>query len=427
MLAVAGLGLSCLSLAFAQGPDGATLMKFAPVPDGAALLNQAEAALRQYRSIQFSLDRTLDVSFAAKRKRLTDRTSVVFANPGRMRIESKGKIANHLLVSETGGTWIYDVDAKRYWKIPAIMDLSLSVASTGLPIAPGVALMSLNPVTIGEETVIVDGQKYNCWIVQSSGTGGIDGGEYKDPVWTQWLDKKSGLDLKSALSVRALVSGAWLQMDIRSVKRSLKLNAPVAESHFVFAAPGGAKEGNPGNLVGGSDLFFDASALGKLNLAEIAIQIGGKPVEMEGHTVLLAYAPLWCEPCRQSMPTLQRLYQEYMGQGLVVVQYTAAPDGASLEKLLQTSSPVTYPVVYGPELKGDLKISGYPTFVLVDKTGIVVGNQTGFGPGADYDEAALRRLLLRTGLGRDLNQRQEFQKKSKKKKKSDTAGGPPPL
>ncbi|HEX4134604.1 MAG TPA: thioredoxin-like domain-containing protein [Bryobacteraceae bacterium] len=396
-------------------------------PDPAALLSQAEAALKQYRTVQFSLDRTIEVRFAATRKRLTDRTSVVFANPDRLRIESKGQIANHLLVSDTGGTWIYDTDTKSYGKIPAVMDLTLSVSSLGLPIAPGVALMPLMPAIVSQETIMLDGQKHDCWIVQGSGQGEFGGGDYQEPVWTLWLDKKSGIELKSTFSARLMINGAWCQMDFTSVKHSLKLNTPVPESRFTFAVPRNGKEGSLGQVIGGSDLFFDASVSGKLNLADMAIQVGDKPLEMEGHPLLLVYAPLWCEPCRQSMPTLERLHQEYMGQGLVVVQYTAAADLATLQKVIQSSSPVAYTLVYGPEDKGDFKISGYPTFVLVDKTGNVVGNQTGFGSKPGYDEAALRRLLMRAGLGRDASQRQESQTKSRKKKKNDKADRTPPL
>lgn len=53
-----------------------------------------------------------------------------------------------------------------------------------------------------------------------------------------------------------------------------------------------------------------------------ATDLGGRPVrlaELRGQVVLLNLWATWCPPCRDEMPSLQRLHQRYADRGLRVV------------------------------------------------------------------------------------------------------------
>ena len=50
--------------------------------------------------------------------------------------------------------------------------------------------------------------------------------------------------------------------------------------------------------------------------------LNGKPVSLSdfrGHVVILDFWASWCPPCRASMPTLEKYYEEYKSKGLVLI------------------------------------------------------------------------------------------------------------
>ena len=336
-------------------------------------MGQAEAALKKYHTVEFSLDRTTDFIAVGKRKRFTDRVSVAFVNPGKLRMESHGQLLNQLVVSDGGNTSIFDFKAKAYWTLPAAMDLTSSVASLGFPARPGAALLSASPQTLGEEVLTIDGQRHDCWIVQDSGTGefSVNGAlSLREPVWTLWLDKKLGIDLQSTFSAALLVGAVQGRMEVKTVKKSLKLNADVAESRFTFPSPYRAKAGAAADLAE-ADFFIEPNMTGKLDSVVLTREGRDKPTELLGHPVLLAYAPTWCQPCRQSMAVLGKLYREHKDQGLIVVQYFVGEERIALEQFL-AKSPVEYEAVDQADAFADLKVSGYPTFIMFDKDGEIV-------------------------------------------------------
>jgi thiol-disulfide isomerase/thioredoxin len=332
------------------------------------------------------------------------------------------QLINQLLISDGGGSSIYDFSANAYWNVPAAMDLVTSVVSFGLPTQPGAALISMNAQTIGQEVITIDGQKHDCWVVQNSGEGrfGEDSSfSLRAPIWTIWLDKKLGIDLQSTFSARTQAGDLQGQLEIKAVKKSLRFNAAVADSRFSFPVAYRVKPGGAAELQK-SDLFIDSNIAGKLSVGTLTNERWDKPLEVAGHPVLLAYAPTWCQPCRQSMPVLGKLFQEFKNEGLVVVQYPAGENQTTLDQFLATS-PVAYPMASGleAEAEGDFKVSGYPTFVMFDSAGKIVANQTGFANQPGYDETALRRMLARANLGRRPDTNPQSSKKAKKKTKKE--------
>ena len=77
----------------------------------------------------------------------------------------------------------------------------------------------------------------------------------------------------------------------------------------------------------------------------------GKKVSLKdfrGKLVMLNFWATWCVPCREEMPTMERLYQEFKNRGFVIVAVNVKDkktDALTFIKELK----LTYPVVFDPE------------------------------------------------------------------------------
>ncbi len=88
-----------------------------------------------------------------------------------------------------------------------------------------------------------------------------------------------------------------------------------------------------------------------------------------GKVVVLHIWATWCEPCRQEMPILEQLQQQFPQ---LVVLGIAEDSKASVEQFLK-QTPLSFPVLidqYGKLLR-DYKIKGFPTTYLIDKQGFL--------------------------------------------------------
>jgi len=103
--------------------------------------------------------------------------------------------------------------------------------------------------------------------------------------------------------------------------------------------------------------------------------------QYQGKIIVLNFWATWCPPCREEMPELSALYQEYKNKNVVVLG-VALDDLASVITYLK-SSPVNYPIYIsenegmdlGAELGNDQGVLPYT--VIIDTDGNVI--KTFFG------------------------------------------------
>lgn len=104
-----------------------------------------------------------------------------------------------------------------------------------------------------------------------------------------------------------------------------------------------------------------------------------KAAEWDGKVVVLNFWAPWCEPCRDEVPMLSRLQQDFGPRGLQVLGLTL--DEADATRAFAQRVAMTYPVLLGlePILKlqaayGDTRL---PFTVVIDRAGRVVYRQAG--------------------------------------------------
>jgi len=368
------------------------------LPDGDTLVKQQQAAIKNHRSLKYEAEMNIEMTGPMATK-MTGQISMAMQNPGKMRMESKVAGVSITMVSDGETTWAYNSMSNQYVKQNAAMGPEGIVKMMGIQGMPDMSKVTMTSKTLRDEPIEMDGEKHDCWVVETK-VGKMElpqaaGAEVSDMVMTTWIDKKTGIDLQAATSMKMRIPGAAdaMGMNQKLVKKSLKVDEPLPDSLFAFTPPAGATEtatlmGSTlpkGDLAGKDAAAFDVRALDAKPYSLAALK---------GQPVLLDFWATWCGPCRKSLPLVDKMYQDYKDQGLVVLGVDAGEDRATVEEFLH-KNPIAYPVVLGGD--GDIlksyEVSAFPTFVMIGRDGRIVAHQIGFG-----GEAALRDMAKKAGL-----------------------------
>ena len=96
--------------------------------------------------------------------------------------------------------------------------------------------------------------------------------------------------------------------------------------------------------------------------------------ELKGNAVLVNLWATWCPPCRAEMPTIEKIYQEYKDQGLVVlaVDMTYQDDPANVAPFVQKYG-LTFPILL--EETGNVgalyQLRSLPSSYFINRAGII--------------------------------------------------------
>jgi peroxiredoxin len=112
---------------------------------------------------------------------------------------------------------------------------------------------------------------------------------------------------------------------------------------------------------------------------------------LRGKVIVLNYWFIGCAPCRVEMPGLNQLVAEFKDKGVVFLAPALDP-ADELRKFLKTAT-FGYTVIPDGEALSTLyEVNAYPTHVIIDKKGQIVGRLTG---GNDKRHEQIRPLILR--------------------------------
>ena len=101
---------------------------------------------------------------------------------------------------------------------------------------------------------------------------------------------------------------------------------------------------------------------------------------LRGKVVLVNLWTTWCPPCREEMPSMERLYQRLRGRGVEMLAVSQdEPDARSTVEAFVREVGVTFPVLLDPRREAGeaYGVWGYPETFIVDREGRIVERVVG--------------------------------------------------
>jgi cytochrome c biogenesis protein CcmG, thiol:disulfide interchange protein DsbE len=120
--------------------------------------------------------------------------------------------------------------------------------------------------------------------------------------------------------------------------------------------------------------------------------------DYSGKVLLVNVWATWCEPCREEMPSIEKLHREYAPQGLAVVAISV--DDAGAEQRIRDfvkELGLTFEILHDPGqvTTRNYQITGYPETFVIARDGTIRRKLIG---AADWSSGA-NRALVRELLG----------------------------
>lgn len=95
--------------------------------------------------------------------------------------------------------------------------------------------------------------------------------------------------------------------------------------------------------------------------------------DYKGKVVMVNFWASWCEPCRVEMPEIQKAYETYKDQGLVVVGVNLRENEITVDGFAQSYG-LTFPIALDKDGKvavNSYKVKPLPTTFFIDREGVL--------------------------------------------------------
>jgi peroxiredoxin/outer membrane lipoprotein-sorting protein len=235
---------------------------------------------------------------------------------------------------------------------------------------------------LGSETVAGE----PCTVIEASFANGRR-------VRKFWISQRDHLPRKLEETVQATRT-----IVVRELWRAPVLNGPMSRDLFSWKPPEGWTEYRVRRLEDG--LLVRGSEAPEIDLPFVD-GTRFRLAEHRGTVVWLVFWRLACPPCRIELPHLQRLYEKYAGEDLMIVGFNFADGRDEASRFLREKA-VSFPSIVDTSavareiyyhryqtVKGQ---SAVPLNYIIDKDGRVVHAWYGYERGDDMGERVLRKM-----------------------------------
>ena len=187
-------------------------------------------------------------------------------------------------------------------------------------------------------------------------------------------------EYRSALALQPGESVAHLNLGIVLIKQG-RDSEGISELNLYIAAPN-----NPAKTVAQARAIIANPILAREpfvpNFAFTSMEgTHVSNIALQGKVVLLDFWATWCPPCRESVPVIQGLHKKYADKAFAIVGISADNDEETLKNFVAKNRMTWTEYFDGSEdVRQAFDIDSFPTYIVVDKEGVVRYRQSGFGP-----------------------------------------------
>jgi outer membrane lipoprotein-sorting protein len=223
------------------------------VNDATGLLKRVRETYDSLRSFQFEGMTVTESRGTGMQSKMEVPFESDFAEPYKMRIESKFPLMPVLMVSDGKTTWVYISSTKIYSKIVELETGGWHDAFIGYSAAAGMPnILQLEIADhvkqakiLREEDVQLEGESTACSVVEVEYARSKDA-EALPEIVTYWIDQRRHVVLRESFQYHQKAGNVFpISQDTQSTTTltKVRLNEPVPDERFQFTPPEGAKEG----------------------------------------------------------------------------------------------------------------------------------------------------------------------------------------
>ncbi|MBM3242474.1 redoxin domain-containing protein [Candidatus Poribacteria bacterium] len=120
--------------------------------------------------------------------------------------------------------------------------------------------------------------------------------------------------------------------------------------------------------------------------------------DFQSKVVLLNFWATWCPPCREEAPHIEKLYQTYKEQGVVILGVNYEADIEKVRQFVKEQG-MSYPILLsGRKVFQAYGVRWIPANFYLDRAGVVREQTTGFGPGFEPGKERQMEQILQALL-----------------------------
>jgi peroxiredoxin len=144
------------------------------------------------------------------------------------------------------------------------------------------------------------------------------------------------------------------------------------------------------------DLFPVAVGSEAPNFQAVDISTGESVMltDYRGEVVLLNIWATWCPPCREEMPSMERLFEELGPQGLHIVAVSVDAGDVDVVREFVEEFQLTFDILHDPsgDIETTYQTTGLPETFIIDQHGVIVKKYIG---AVEWDEPAQQAMIRR--------------------------------
>ena len=117
--------------------------------------------------------------------------------------------------------------------------------------------------------------------------------------------------------------------------------------------------------------------------------------ELRGEVVMINFWATWCAPCREEMPLLNQLYEQYRKVGFTLLAINVDDDPAKA-RVMARKLGVSFPVLFDTDKRVSklYDVAAMPSTLLIDRDGRVRYVHRGYVAGVEHKYQTQVRELL---------------------------------